>query len=555
MFRYTNIALIVLTVFQTNNFSYAQELREGDALQFVELADTSNEKTSARAGASNAPSLRPGPGVAVGDKIYIARIEILGAEVLPTDELGQSVSSFERRLLGKSDLQSIADTITQRYVSEGYMLSRAIIHPQQFDGGVLKVSVEEGYLAVVTINGEPNHPLTSRFKSALEERPLRKKTYDRALMLVRSSPGYSLKDRRIRQHGEERGRYAVELVVEQKPLQAQLSVTNRGVRQGEKWRALASVSANSLFKGGDRLTVGYLTKPAKPGELKYFLGRYEIPIGQSGFVGFASGVVSESKPRSALQSRNLDGDLRGGGMGLTYPIVLSPKERLSTTLEFSLVNSRENEDLQMLYSDRLRLVRASGTYDRLFQGSSRARASLALTQGIDIFNATDTPGVSNSRPDADAQFFKAEGEMSFQTFLTEKFSLTGSFTGQYANDPLLFTEEFSLGGGLYGRGYDFGEILGDMGLAGYVEAGVHGENLALIDKWELYSYADAGAVWNEGAGLSVDGNPLYSAGGGLRLAIGEHLRIGYEAAKPLTDAPYTDQDGPVRHRVQFSIVN
>ena len=244
--------------------------------------------------------------------------------------------------------------------------------------------------------------------------------------------------------------------------------------------------------------------------------------------------------------------MRSGSIGIAYPIIKREHQQLTSLVKFDAVNASEEEAGVRLYNDRLRVLRISNTYQAA-DTNWRVGGVAQLSQGFDVFNSSDRSGELTSRPDADAQFLKLDGEINIRTQLSERIGLSAGAIGQYATSPLLYNEEFSYGGGQYGRGYDFGEILGDVGAAAFMEAGLHGGPLGVLSRWEIYSFVDVGAVWNKGAGLSADGKPLYSAGGGVRLKINDELSVGYEAAHPLTDAPYTEDDKSTRHRLQLTV--
>ncbi|NNL87720.1 MAG: ShlB/FhaC/HecB family hemolysin secretion/activation protein [Marinicaulis sp.] len=531
----------------------SQVLREGPNVISDSPNDTNSSPSKNDAGRSNdLPLLRDGPDIN-SPSIHIREIRLIGASAEFAKELTTLTQTFEERRLTGIDLQRLANVLTRAYMDQGYLFSKAFIRPQKFENGEVAVEISEGYLSRVAVNGDTSHPLVAYFNKAMPQRPLRRKTFARALSRVQSAPGYRLIDREIEKDADTANGYALSLSVEQKKVQARLDVTNKGVRVGEPWRAFLRTRFNSVLRPADQLSLGYVAKPFALSELHYFSGTYQLPIGYSGLAVFVSGAMSDSSPRSALAGRNLNGDLRTGSIGVNYPIIQSNQKQLSASAKIDVINTREKEDAAALYNDRLRVFRFSSTYKAKLKGESRVGGFLQLSQGVNAFNASDQVGLMTSRPDADAQFLKLDGEASIQQFVNDRISFTASATGQYATSPLLYHEEFGVGGGSFGRGYDFGEILGDLGAAGYVEAALHGRSAGILDSWEIYSFVDAGVVWNKGTRLSADGDPLYSAGGGLRFVVGKNLFLSYEVAHPLSDAPYTLDDETTRHRLQLSV--
>ncbi len=124
---------------------------------------------------------------------------------------------------------------------------------------------------------------------------------------------------------------------------------------------------------------------------------------------------------------------------------------------------------------------------------------------------------------------------------------------QTASGPLFTSQQFYLGGAAFGRGYGNAEISGDNGLAGSFELRFdQGVNWRYLAGYQLYSFFDAGAVWNDGYSIG-DGLALTSAGGGVRLLLWDGLQADIGVAFPLS---YRAPDNSMRSaRLLFSLSN
>lgn len=183
--------------------------------------------------------------------------------------------------------------------------------------------------------------------------------------------------------------------------------------------------------------------------------------------------------------------------------------------------------------DRLRVLRTNVSYEIKDAWKGDSQASLGVSQGLDILGASDTGSATNSRDNGRSQFTKLNGNAARLQGITDKLSLRVSIAGQWAADPLLSYEEFSLGGETYGRGYDYGEISGEHGAAGSSEIRYGSDtNWPWLSEYQFYGFYDVGAVWNK-ADDDLTMDHLSSAGAGLRLRFSDTLRTGFEAAKPL----------------------
>ena len=497
----------------------------------------------------------PTPQAENAPTVFAKTISIQNGSDQSEIDLTSIIEAYEGRALTRDDLQKLTNDITLAYEKSGFFLTRAAIARQSFADGLIIVTLSKGTIDKVTTTTIDPGFIQKIYEDALKETMVTRKTFARALESSRRIDGYRLTNVDLKPL--ENGAHELELAYEKKKIDARIDATNIGSRITEPWRTLLSVKISSLAKIGDALSLSYLTKPASLRDIQFFAGRYTLPINAKGTAVFFEGTVSNSAPGINDGIRELRGDLRRFAVGVSHPVILNARESLFVNGSLELLSSTENEDSVNLSKDKFRLLNLNSVFTKSIGGSNGeiVQVSAELTQGVDIFNASDTPGDRTTRNDANAQFTKFSGRALLRKNITDRIGFTGAVYGQVSSDPLLFLEEFSFGGGNFGRGYDFGEIIGDSGVGAYSELSLNGSNLGFVKQWQVYSFADVGAVWNKGDGLSIDGTPLYSAGAGVRLNIRKNLFIGYEAAHPLSDAPFTDRDFFTRHRVQLSLSN
>ena len=116
---------------------------------------------------------------------------------------------------------------------------------------------------------------------------------------------------------------------------------------------------------------------------------------------------------------------------------------------------------------------------------------------------------------------------------------------------MFLSQQFYLGGAAFGRGYGSAEISGDNGIAGSLELRFDQKlNYRYLSGYQLYSFVDAGAAWNDGFSYN-DGLALTSAGGGVRFFLWNDLQADVGVAFPLS---YRAPDNSARSaRVLFSL--
>jgi hemolysin activation/secretion protein len=473
-------------------------------------------------------------------------IDFVGGSVVPQTRLQAIAAEYRDRVLTFGDLQLLADEASAECQSLGAFLCRADIPNQPLNGDRLIVRMSEGYVAEIVAPDDMRPILERVFAPLLAEVPAQQSTFDRAIALLDDYPGLEVESVRPERIDGDAYRLVVTGSFRRYGLRGLL--TNRGSRRDNPWKLAATAEANSIFLHGDTTRVSYLTRPEVTGELSSFNLQYETPPARFGTKLFATGSLSLSAPRSRLDDRDVEGTLFRAAIGMRQPLLRREGLRVDAEVAVERYEAEEEEDGLRLYRDELTLLRG-GLLARHRMGN---RASLAgridATQGIDLLG---TGGAS--RPDGDAEFFKLAAEGNATIALGSGWLARLGAKGQWATGPLLFPEEFSLGGGNYGRAYDFGEVLGDAGVAAFAELGKR----FVIEKWgvgyaEPYAFLDAGTTFNEGTGLRADGRVLWSSGGGVRVDLMEGFGLRYEAAVPLSDAPYTLDDEDVRHRLDLT---
>lgn len=474
----------------------------------------------------------------------VQRIEIVGARAVETAAFQSVGDPFLDRPLQRDDLRALADELSEACQKGGYMLCRADIHAQDLSDGILEVRLSEGYIERVEADPALLPILERIFRPVLKERPATETTFRRAVARLDDVPGLkvrSIRPRRLEGHG-----YALEVEGEYKRVGLRGLVTNRGSRRDHPWKAFAGVEYGSALMPGDQWSVGLLTRPQSPDELVFLRSRYDTAPLANGLRLFADLTASNSSPRSELDGRDVDGQLYRAEVGGIWSLLRRDGRRLDAKVSLETSYSDEEEDGLTLYEDRLHILRAGLSGRRRFGRSTFLQGQVRLSHGLDILDAG-----GQSRTDGEAAFTKLDFDGLFATPLAYGLVSRLGAEGQWSDSPLLFAEEFGLGGGKFGRGYDFGEVMGDHGAAGYAELARPFRVGGLVAKAEPYLYADAGTTWNEGDGLSADGTVLWSAGGGIRLTGEGGWTLSYEAAAPLSDAPYTLDDDEVRHRIDL----
>ena len=479
----------------------------------------------------------------------LSAVSVEGSTVFDKSSFETTYAEFLGRRVGIDAVREIVRRITEKYRSAGLFLSHAIALPQSLAGGVLHVRVIEGYIGKVTVTGAASPEekgLRAYTANLLDERPLRLETLERAVVLAGDLPGITIVPS-IVPIDEATGRYELVLTTEPRLVSGYFAFDNRAPRYLGSWEAKMRGAAASVLVPFDQLSATFSTAPDIPREFIAGAVTYDAPIGTDGLRGSLSFARSSIHPGNYLASLDLSGMTTSYLARLSYPLLRSRASSLWLGGSFSGIDEREDLPGFLLFHDHLRVFRADAAYYGTKDWGGIDQAFVQISQGVEGLGASDLASSNLSTPNGHAAFTKIYGSFTRLQPLVEDFSLYLDIAGQKAGQPLLLSEQFSLGGAHFGRGYDPGEVLGDDALAGAVELR-YGHDLkgGFLRSFQLYVFYDLGAVWN----ISVN-NPqrqasLASAGGGGRFTLAQGFFISIEVAKPLTRPLVPNADKPVR---------
>jgi hemolysin activation/secretion protein len=488
--------------------------------------------------------------------LFVLRhVSITGAVAIPHERLATAYQPHIGKKVSQADLAAIAAAVSDVYRAAGFHLSRAIVPPQDIQGGQLRIQVIEGSITELALKGEGAEQFGVRpmLDAVLTERPSRLTTLERQLLLINGRPGVRIEDTAIEEIGTASGHFRLILSLKTWHVFMSFGVDNLGSSSVGPWQSYGTAAFNSYLAPGDSLVFNLSTTPGDPRQLAFGRLSYEVPVGTDGARIGASGYYSEVWPGDYrhLYSDNIKTEsfeIRGSIVPLQ-----SQKSSLTLTAAAGFTNATENDVFGPIYADRIRT--ASLTSDYRLQDSFGGTNYLTVNfrQGLDILGASHRDDDYLSRDGASGKFSALNFWFTRYQTLSDAWSLKLAAAGQTASGPLLTSQQFYLGGIAFGRGYGSAEISGDNGLAGSAELRFDQKtNLRYLSGYQLYGFVDSGVAWNDGYRLS-DGLSLTSAGGGVRFFLADGLQADIGAAAPLT---YRAPDNPTRGaRLLFSLTS
>jgi hemolysin activation/secretion protein len=458
----------------------------------------------------------------------LERVELSGS-TLPAGAAQAAWAPFVGRTIDSQGLVAVTDAIVKAYERSDVALYTVLVPAQDFAGGVLRVSVLEGYVESVSVEGDGSSKTTALVRRYLDElqgkRPLTKPLLQRYVSLARDTPGSRTELQFLT--GAAPGAVRIAAKVDSNPVQVALSANNRGTAFLGRAQVAADLYLNGLF-GGSQSRLSVIT-PTETGRFRYLGLGHSQTLGESG----ATVQVNVGHLRTRPSGTDIRGKAVSAGMQVSYPLIRSFEEDLYLTAGLDGLNA-ESAFLGSTFSDdRSRAARFSVLYTRQ---SSRQRfsGSGAVSVGLNAFGArTSLPAFT------ELDFVKFNVRASFARQLAEKLVLRVSAAGQWTGDRLPAAEQFALGGNDFGRAYEAAALIGDVGYGASAELAYRPSGApAILKDTEAYGFVDGGSViYRRRAGFAAVPANLASAGLGVRATVREHIALQIEGATALSRTP------------------
>lgn len=401
------------------------------------------------------------PALPQGEKVLITKIVVEGAVLLPKKDIEKITSRFENKSLTLTEMQKVADSITDAYRAKGFATSRAYLPGQTIKSGILTIRVIEGRVGDVSIKGNRFFK-TSVLRKKIDLEPRGYFDYSalqRSLVYINESPDRVAKA--ILVPGKEPGTTDIILDVKDRfPMHAGFEYDNYGSRYIEKNRWSFLFDYNNLFGLDDKISFKLQKSEASLYELKN--ARYLLPLTRDFEIG---AYYSRSDLKLGKEFRPLDARGKATIIGMFVNTALINNEnfdlRMTTGFDYKDIRNY----LVGLESSRdyLRVVKQGIDLD-ITDKFGRTIILSELDIGIpDIMGGTAAKSDHSSRPGAGGKFYKGVFNIFRLQPLPKSMALLIKTSGQFSAYNLVASEQFQIGGATSVRGYPPGEFSGDKG--------------------------------------------------------------------------------------------
>lgn len=489
---------------------------------------------------------RTGPDVEVeaqGRPSTALRQVVMEGTSLPAAALNAAFAPLVGRPLGQQTIEAAAKAAADLYRRSDVALYTIAAPRQDLTSGVLRLQAIEGYIAQTALQGDVKGRdlklAAAHAKKLASEKPLKRRTLERRLSLIRDIPGLTVDAKLL--PGKAPGAVVLVLDLRQQGPTLNLSVNNRGSSILGRTQFQADLDLFSTFRQGDqtRLSLGL---PTEVDRFQYYAVQHSQPLGDDGLRLQASGGYFRTRPDNGTK-----GKATFGGVQASYPLIRSYEQNLYLTGALDGLDSENAVFGQGVATERTRVARGAAAWS-LAKPKRQASASGTVSLGIDGLGARTTAGI------ADADFVKVNLRGGYDQALGERWVLRLKAAGQFTSDLLPSSEQFSVGGSEFGRAFEQSIVIGDLGAAASAELAWRPSGLPkAIAGSEIYGFADTARVTQTGRLGGPDRDyDLSSVGGGVRLAFGKTAGLGLEGAYGLED-PRPGHDSSWRLGVNVAV--
>jgi len=463
--------------------------------------------------------------------ITVNEIEVVGSTVFSEGQLQEVVAPFEGRSLTLEELQEVADRITQLYLNEGYLTSRAVLVDQEVVDGVVQVQVIEGSLEAIEIEG--NQRVLDRYirsRVALgADTPLNQFALEDQLRLLRLNPLFENVEASLRA-GSGLGQSILTVrVTEAEPFFGNASVDNYSPPSVGSERLSLELGYRNITGLGDDFLAAYRLTTTGGGSLFDF--NYRIPLNaMDGTLALRAAPSDFRITDPEFEELDINGNTDVYEISFRQPLWRSPREEFALSLGLAYRNGETLVGDLILDENTTTVVRfGQDLVRRDPQGAWAVRSQFSL--GTSLFDAT-TEG------NPDGQFFSWLGQIQRVQLLGTDHLLIIQGDVQLTPDPLLASEQLALGGGQSLRGFRQNARLGDNGFRISVEDRITvARNEAGAATFQVAPFADVGAVWNDPENpVDTPDQPfLAGIGVGLLWQPTSQFQVRLDATIPLVD--------------------
>lgn len=414
----------------------------------------------------------PAPSVSnlAGGCRQIGSIRVTGVSLLPADRVADLTASFEKRCLSAEDITMLMGELTRLYLQQGWVMARVYLPTQPIADDQLRLQVIEGKVAAVRVEDGGAHSINPAMVAPFTVgQPLNMRDFEQALdqinrlasndatidMLAGDAPG----DTVVLLRNQPRKRW-----------QAQFSLDNQGSESTGRHQAGVTLSHDNPFGLNDFTSLNLRqTVPNKRGERGSESANfsYVLPFGYQTLslnLGGSRYAIPIASPSGATFYNR--GNSENGGLRLDRVLFRDAGNRLAANLALNHKRTRSYLEGTLLdaASRKLTVLDTGISADTTLAGGSLSLEA-GYSRGLTALGARrDTDNLTDQDPHAQFQKWTIGGSYRKSIELAGlSLQYSGQWSGQYAQQMLYGSEQFSIGSLYSVRGFDKQSLSGEHG--------------------------------------------------------------------------------------------
>ncbi len=504
------------------------------------------------------------------ERFDIDEFRVEGADALPQIEVEEAVYPFLGPNRTVDDVEKARAALEKSYHDKGYQTVNVAIPQQDAKRGFVVLKVSENKVGRLRVKGSRYFDLDKiKHKAAsLQEGTL--PNFNAVTKDITSLNQWP--DRRVTpalKAGVAPGTVDVDLNVEDKaPVHGTIEINDRQTPFTTALRTTLSVHYDDLWQLGHSLTFTYQVAPQRRSDAEVYSGSYLARTEIDWLNILVYGLTSASSV-ATIGGVNIvgPGQVIGSRAVITLPSLGELVHTISIGADFKHFEQTVGLGTDA-FSSPVTYVPLVASYGATWQGNGRlTQLNASITSGLRGIGSSPAE-FDNKRADATESFITLRADLSHTQDLPTGFQLFAKVQGQSADQPLVSSEQFSLGGQDTVRGYLESEVLGDYGVFGTVElrtpnlgtlvvqsAGTdkdkHETPVNPIDEWRFFAFGDVGRdyIHEPLVGQAAESD-LASYGIGTRFKLWQYLNGMVLVAMPLISQEVTVANHP---RVSFRV--
>ncbi len=475
------------------------------------------------------------------EEFSIKKIEVINNSVLQS-EIDTIIQPYQDTKVTLEELNNIANKITELYLNQGYISSRAVFERIN-DDNIAIIEVYEGEVEEIKIEG------AQRLEDYVRQRlsigtttPLNASKLEDQLRLLKANPLFDNIEASLKKGSGERQSILVVRVTEAEPFFGSFGFDNYSPPSTGGVQMVLNLGYRNVGGLGDGLSISYRPR------VETFEGTYNVDVGYSIPLNPMDGALqarvliqNNAVINSIFEDLEISGESQYYELSYRQPVIRNPRQELAFSVGMSY---RQGQTFTFqgptpfgLGPDQNGISRTNvinfGQEYTLRQSTGAWSFRSQFRVGVGIFEVTE-----NRSPIPDGHFFAWLAQIQRIQIINEDNFLIIQGDIQLTPDPLLPSEQFVIGGARSVRGYRQNVRAGDNGFSFSIE-----DRITLVRNdeeqplFQLAPFFDMGSVWK------ADNNPNFQPRQRFITALGlgfiwqpiEKMNIRLDYAPPLID--------------------